>query len=170
LSFGLTTLIATTSFANSENEANNIIEKYSSNRIYNENENNEKYTKQDKIINDSILISGRIEYYDSISKKNLTDSFAYVIIKGTKSGTSTNENGNFQIKYLPSLENEKLILSIGAIGFEQKEIEISTENKITDLGVIILVKREAELSEFIVTAKKRSFIGRIFRKITKPFR
>lgn len=170
LSFGLTTLIATTSFANSENEANNIIEKYSSNRIYNDNENNEKYTKQNKIINDSILISGRIEYYDSISKKNLTDSYAYVIIKGTKSGTSTNENGDFQIKYLPSLENEKLILSIGAIGFEQKEIEISTEHKITNLGVIILVKREAELSEFIVTAKKRSFIGRIFRKITKPFR
>jgi hypothetical protein len=170
LSLGLTSLIATTSFANSEHNENNKIENYSSIKIINDTENNQDYSRQNGIINDSILLSGKIEYYDSISKRNLTDSYAYVIIKGTEFGTSSNENGNFQIKYLPTIENEKIILLIGSIGFEQKEIEINSKNITTDLGVILLVKRESELSEFIVTAKKRSFIGRIFRKITKPFR
>ena len=167
LSIGLTTLIATTSFANSESTE---IEKHFAKKNYNEIDKNVKIAEQNEIINDSIIISGRIEYYDSISKMNLTDSYAYVVIKGTKIGTAANENGYFTIKYLPNLENEKLILTIGGIGFEQKEIEISIENKNTDLGVIILTKREAELSEFIITVKKRSLTGRLWRKITKPFR
>ncbi len=75
-----------------------------------------------------------------------------------------------KLKYLPSLKNELLTLSIGGIGFQKKEIEINAENKIIDLGVIILVKSEAKLSEFIVMGKRRSFVGRILRKITKPFR
>ncbi|WP_081603529.1 carboxypeptidase-like regulatory domain-containing protein [Flavobacterium sp. WG21] len=170
LSVGLTTLMATTSLANSENKENKEIEKYCLNKVYNDKEKNEECTEQVKIGHDSILISGKVEYYDSIAKKNLTDAYAYIIIKGTKTGTVTNENGDFQMKYLPGLENEKIILSIGAIGFEQKEIEISTESKSTDLGVIVLVGREAKLTEFIVTRKRISFAGRIWRKITKPFR
>ncbi|ENA1795699.1 carboxypeptidase-like regulatory domain-containing protein [Flavobacterium psychrophilum] len=166
-SIGLTTLIATTSFANSENKE---IEKYCSDKDYRSKKQNKENIEQNEIIIDSIVINGKIEYYDSVTNENLTDSYAYVVIKGTKIGTATNENGNFKIKYLPSLENEKLTLSIGGIGFEQKEVEINTGNKVIDLGVIILIKREAKLSEFIVMAKRRSLIVRIWRKITKPFR
>jgi hypothetical protein len=167
LSIGLTTLIATTSIANSKN---NETEKHFSNQVYDDSQKNEQINEQSKIINDSIIISGRIEYYDSITKMNLTDTYAYVIIKGTKIGTASNEKGNFKIKYLPNLEGEKLILSIGAIGFEQKEIDIKTDNKIIDLGVIILTKSEAKLTEFIITVKRRNLASRIWRKITKPFR
>jgi hypothetical protein len=113
LSIGLTTLIASTSLANSEKKEN---EKYFSNQDFQEKLANELNIKQNKIIKDSILLSGRIEYYDSISKKNLTDSYFYIVIKGTKIGAGTNENGNFKIKYLPNLENDKFILSIGGIG------------------------------------------------------
>jgi hypothetical protein len=166
LSIGLTTLIATTSIANSKNKE---IEKHCLNKVYNDKEKKEQITEQSEIINDSISISGRIEYYDSISKKNLTDSYAYVVIKGTKIGTVTNENGNFKIKYLPGIDLENIIVTIGGIGFKQKEIEIVVKNSIIDLGVITLEGEKPIMSEFYVT-RKRSFFGKIIRKITKPFR
>ena len=166
LSIGLTILIATTSIANSKNKE---IEKYHSNKVYNYKEKKEQITEQCEIINDSISISGKIEYYDSISKKNLTDSYAYVVIKGTKIGTSTNENGNFKIKYLPEIGVENVIIKIGGIGFKQKEIEIAVKNSIIDLGIITLEGERPILSEFYVT-RQRSFFGKILRKITRPFR
>jgi hypothetical protein len=48
-------------------------------------------------------------------------------------------------------------------------VKIENNNDL-DLGVILLEKNEEKLTEFWVTTKKRSFIGRIWRKITSPFR
>jgi hypothetical protein len=167
VSIGLTTLIATTSFANSkhtEKEFTHMCENFKKDRIL---ENNSEEVKK---TNDSIIISGKIEYYSEITNKIQTDSYAYIVIKGTKNGVASDENGNFEIKYLPVLKNEKLILIIGGIGFEQQEIEINTDNKIIDLGTISLKESKLNFSEFIVTGKRISFFGRVWRKITKPFR
>jgi CarboxypepD_reg-like domain len=168
LSIGLTTLIASTSIANSKNKE---VEKYCTEKVYYENIKNEQIIEESKIINDSISISGRIEYFDSITQKNLTDSYSNVIIKGTKIGISTNEFGTFKIKYLPTLENEKIELIITALGFTQQTIEIKLgDKKDIDLGLILL--KQNELISFYVTTvtKKRNFFGRLIRKITKPFR
>lgn len=166
LTIGLTTLIASTSVANS---ANKEIEKHYSNKVSDYNEKSAEITRKFEITNDSISINGKVEYYDSISKTNLTDAYVYVIIKGTKTGTTTNENGDFKIKYLPSVENEKITLLFGGIEFKKKEIEISTNDKVIDLGVLILEKEQMILTSFYVT-KKRSFVGKIIRKITRQFK
>ena len=164
LSIGLTTLIATTTLANSEKkESKNLI-------TINESQNkNIENIPQGRIINDSIIISGKIEYYDTISKKKLTDSYANVYIKGTKIGIGTNENGTFKIKYLPIIENEKLELIISALGYVQQTIAIKLDDrKDIDLGLILL--KESELISFYVTTKKRNFFGKLISKITKPFK
>ena len=168
LSIGLTTLIATTSLANSEKKE---LEKHITLNDSKNKMHNEHYIEHHKIINDSILISGRIEYYDSISKKKLTDSYANVFIKGTKIGAGTNEYGTFKIKYLPNIKNEKIQLIITALGFRQQTIEIKFDDKNNiNLGIILL--KENELISFYVTTvtKKRNLFGRLIRKITKPFR
>jgi carboxypeptidase-like protein len=168
LSIGLTTLIASTSLANSEKKQTEIS---LSNHDFGKKNINELNSIQNEIVKDSILLSGRVEYYDSISKKKLTDSYAYIVIKGTKNGVLANEDGSFRMKYLPNLENEKLILSIGGIGFNKKEIEIKIENNNDiDLGVIVLEKAAEELTAFWVTSKRRSFIGRLWQKATAPLR
>jgi hypothetical protein len=167
VSIGLTTLIATTSFANSEHtekEWTHLSESFIKDSIF---EHNSEEVKQ---INDSITISGKIEYYNELTNQTLTDSYAYVVIKGTKIGTASDEKGNFKIKHLPISENEKITLTIGGVGFEQQEIEINTVNKIIDLGVISLIEKELEFTEFIVTGKRMNFFGRVWRKITSPFR
>ena len=76
LSIGLTTLIATTSFANSESTE---IEKHFSKKNHNEIDKNVKIAEQNEIINDSIIISGRIEYYDSISKKDILEKSIMIL-------------------------------------------------------------------------------------------
>ena len=54
---------------------------------------------------------------------------------------------------------------------DPKEIEVNyTGQKQIELGTITLFAYERELTEFLVTVKKRSFFGRFWRKITKPFR
>jgi CarboxypepD_reg-like domain len=165
LSIGFTTLIATTSLADSEKKdvGKHITFKQTQNKW-----KNKFNLEQDNIINDTILISGTIQYYDSLSKKNLTDSYANIFIKGTKIGVGINEDGLFKIKYLPNIENEKIQLIASAVGFEQQTIEIIFDGKKNiDLGLILL--KESELISYYVT-KKRNFFGRLIRKITKPFR
>ncbi|KUJ60992.1 hypothetical protein AR687_14795 [Flavobacteriaceae bacterium CRH] len=168
LSIGITTLIASTSLANSDTKE---AEKHFSNQANQEKLLSELKIQPNNTIKDSILLRGRIEYYDSISKKNLTDSYAYVVIKETKIGCGTAENGDFKIKYLPNSENDKIILSIVAIGFERKEIEIKLESNIDlDLGVILLEKSDQKLTEFWITTRRRNFMGRVWQKIIAPFR
>lgn len=173
LSIGLTTLIASTSLAKSEKKETEKKETEISvsNQDFQEKTISEVDIQRNKMVKDSILLRGKIEYYDSVSKKKLTDSFAYIVIKGTKTGAVANEDGSFQLKYLSSLENETLILSIGGIGFNKKEIEIKIENNNDiDLGVIVIDKMEEKLTEFWITTKRRSFIGRLWQKATTPFR
>lgn len=70
---------------------------------------------------------------------------------------------------MPEIGIENVIIKIGGIGFKQKEIEIAVKNSIIDLGIITLEGERPILSEFYVT-RKRSFFGKILRKITRPFR
>ncbi|RZJ46593.1 MAG: hypothetical protein EOO44_22690 [Flavobacterium sp.] len=167
LSIGLTTLIASTALANPDKK---VIENHLSDQNY--KNNNQKIADAEHYLatNDSVIFSGRIEYYDSIVKKNVTDSYAAVMIKGTTIGIGTTDTGMFKLTYLPNSPNEKTILLIRGIGFKPKEIEVNIENnKNIDLGVIILEAENQELTSFYVT-KRQSFMGRMIEKITKPFR
>lgn len=81
------------------------------------------------------------------------------------------ENGEFKLPYLPPYEICKIYLVVMSVGLETREIEINySGQKQIDLGTITLNKYEGELSEFWVTTKKRSALGRFWRKITKSFR
>ena len=81
------------------------------------------------------------------------------------------DNGDFKLRYLPTVDSGKFYLVISSVGFETKEIEIAYNGqKQIELGTITLDKYKGEITEFWVTTKRRSKLNRLWRKITKPFR
>nr|WP_288837661.1 carboxypeptidase-like regulatory domain-containing protein [uncultured Flavobacterium sp.] len=120
---------------------------------------------------DTVYLIGSIQSFDTAKKINIPVSYATVIIKGSKIGVLTKDNGDFKLCYLPSNDSIKFSLVISSVGLETREIEISYNGqKQIELGTIILDKYKAELTEFWVTTKKRSRLNMFWRKITNPFR
>jgi TonB-linked SusC/RagA family outer membrane protein len=68
---------------------------------------------------------------------------ASILVKGTKTGTNTNAEGNFSIN-VPS----NGILQISMIGFTNKEINVGSQSEIT----IVLATDTKQLQEVVVTA------------------
>jgi TonB-linked SusC/RagA family outer membrane protein len=83
---------------------------------------------------------------------------ATVEVKGTKTGSQTNAEGNFSIT-VPK-DNSTLVISV--VGFENKEINTSGK---TDLGEISLAVSASTLNEVVVTGytsqKKRDITGSV---------
>ncbi|HEX7847015.1 MAG TPA: carboxypeptidase-like regulatory domain-containing protein [Chitinophagaceae bacterium] len=167
---GLSTLIATTSFAEKETSSQISIVNI---------ENKQSKTTIDSGINlfdtsikiDTFYISGRIEYFDTTTNKYLPVEFASIFIKGTNQGVTTDKMGNFKLRYQTSDTGtiSILITSIGLMTHEISGIELKDKAEI-ELGTIKMEKWKGEVIEFYVTTKKRSGLNRFWRKVTKPFR
>lgn len=169
LAIGLTTLLTTSTVSKAENNHScteqNIVEKES-------RQNLASKTSQikDNYLTDTIYFTGKIQCLDTTTT-NIPLSYAAVIIKGTKTGVSAMEDGSFKLSYVPTHNIGKIYLVVMSVGLESREIEVNySGQKQIDLGTIILTAYERELSEFYVTTKKRSALGRLWHKITKPFR
>ena len=80
--------------------------------------------------------------------------FASVTIKNVKSGTTTDNNGNFTLKV-----NNNDILIVSFMGYETKEVNIGTQKKVT----ILLSESSVLLDAVVVTGfqnlKKTTFTG-----------
>ena len=120
---------------------------------------------------DTVYLIGNIQTFDTTQQINVPVSYATVIIKGSKTGVLTMDNGDFKLRYLPSNDSGKVYLIISSVGLETKEIEIAYNGqRQIELGTITLDKYKGEITEFWVTVKKRSKLNKFWRKITKPFR
>jgi ssDNA-binding Zn-finger/Zn-ribbon topoisomerase 1 len=170
IAIGLTTILSTSTIA--QYEKNNI--KIEQNDISSKSVNpvdGEIISLKSNNKIDSIYLIGTIQSFDSTRKMNVPISHAAVIVKGTKNGVLTMDNGDFKLPYLPVADPGVFYLTIYSVGLEQKEIEINfAGQKEINLGTIILAKNKDGLTEFWVTMKKRSKLNRFWRKITKPFR
>jgi len=83
-------------------------------------------------------ISGKV-----LDEKGMPVSYASILIKGTKQGTSSNEDGVFTI----TISSSKSVLQIKAVGYEDKELEVGANNNPT-----ITLKSGTSMSEVVVTA------------------
>ena len=65
-------------------------------------------------------------------------SYATIMIKGTKTGTTVNKDGTFSI--LPSGHWEKIVLVISSLGFENKEVMVNRssykKNAVINIGLV----------------------------------
>lgn len=126
----------------------------------------------DKIIaaKDSLYFTGRLQYLPEGKKEHSPLAYAAVMIKGTKVGVVTDENGYFRLPYLPENEIKKLYLYYSSVGFEMIETEVVLEGRTSfDMGTTTL-QPAPFATEFIIKAKKRSKLNKLWRKITSPFR
>ena len=170
LAIGLTTLLTTSTISKAEK----VYEQTEQNASeINSMQNRTIETPLAKEINivDTVYLVGNIQSFDTTKKMNIPVSYATVIIKGSKTGVLTMDNGDFKLRYLPTVDSGKIYLVISSVGLETKEIEINYtgQNKI-ELGTITLDKYKGEITEFWVTTKKRSKLSKFWRKLTKPFR
>src|SRR5687767_10805172 len=78
------------------------------------------------VFSQSITITGNIR--NNVSQEPA--EAVSVLVKGSRSGTYTDERGNFRISISQSLP---VTLVISSVGFETKEVEVSGS---TDLGTI----------------------------------
>ena len=119
---------------------------------------------------DTVYIHGKIQTFDSVTMKVEPIGFASIIIKGTKLGVAANENGEFLLRFHPTKDSGTLTLLLGAVTFKAKQVEIEyTDQPQIDLGIISMQK-DTDIIEYYVVTKKRSKLGKLWLKITKPFR
>ncbi len=71
-------------------------------------------------------------------------SYVNVLLKETSNGTTTNENGNFEI----AVPNENSILIFSAVGFQSQEIGINNRRVLK----VILKESSEQLGEVVITA------------------
>jgi len=169
IAIGLTTLLTTATVSKAEKVCErteqNVTEKKSV-------ENLPVETLAQKVNQvDTVYFIGNIQSFDTTKKINIPVPYASVIVKGSKTGVLTMDNGDFKLRYLPTIDSGKLYLIITSVGLETKEIEIVYNGqKQIELGTITLDKYKGEITEFWVTTKKRSKLNKFWRKLTKPFR
>jgi len=169
IAIGLTTLLTTSTISKAEKVCE-LTEQNPKERKSDENLLVETLAQKVNQV-DTVYLIGNIQSFDTTKKTNLPVSYATVIIKGSKTGVLTMDNGDFKLRYLPTIDSGKIYLVISSVGLETKEIEIIYNGqKQIELGTITLDKYKGEITEFWVTAKKRSKLNRFWRKITKPFR
>jgi hypothetical protein len=118
---------------------------------------------------DTVIITGNIQTVDSLSGKIEKLPGTTILIKGTKTGSYANENGDFRLAVLP--ENDTITLVIAFIGFEKKEITIANLHlqEAINLGKISMIPIDTSLTQFYVN---RTYPGQttFWQRLTKPFR
>ena len=78
-------------------------------------------------------------------------------------GTSTDNNGNFDIR---NIRQGDYLLSISYIGYEQRYLELTNLSKSIDLGNIRIIQSSINLGEVTISAS--SYVNQIDRKIIFP--
>ncbi len=88
-----------------------------------------------------------------------------VLQKGTANGVATDFDGKFEITVSRERKNERIVLQISYIGYQDTEIEINDSNKVVDVKIIEL-KEEIILMGIVVVKKRNIFqrIGDLFRR------
>jgi CarboxypepD_reg-like domain len=170
IAVSLTTLLTTSTISKAQKFNIQTEQNVSQNKSV-QDINIETPTLNDELKTDTVYFIGNVQYFDTAKQINLPVSFATVIIKGTRNGVATMDNGDFKLRHLPTTDSGKIYLVISSVGFETKEIEIAFDRqKEIKLENIIINKYRSEITEFWVSTKKRSRLNRFWRKITKPFR
>ena len=77
------------------------------------------------------------------AKDNQPVSGASVLVKGTNIGTATDPNGTFRL----DLPNGKNILTISSVGYDDQEVDVSTNSNVT----VALKEKSSALDEIVVT-------------------
>jgi hypothetical protein len=90
---------------------------------------------------------------------------ASVVVKGTRTGTTTNEGGNFRLAVPESART----LTVSAVGYTPQDVDISTSTTVN----IILTESSADLGEIVVvgygTARKKDVTGAVQSVKSKDF-
>jgi hypothetical protein len=101
------------------------------------------------VLAQNIVVKGQI-----LKQDGQPVSRASVLIKGTKTGTTSDDNGNFQISAAP---NSTLVIS--AVDYETKEINIGNQSSVN----VTLATLDKALGEVVVigytTQRKRDVTG-----------
>jgi CarboxypepD_reg-like domain/Secretion system C-terminal sorting domain len=106
------------------------------------------------VINDPVLIKGKV-----INENGESVPFATIMIKGTKTGTAAQADGEFSLK--PVNDWESVVLAVSCVGFESKEMLI--EKKRYKPGITFILKdSEITLSgEVVIVANVNHVVGRL---------
>lgn len=116
----------------------------------------------------TVIIKGSIQTVDAQSGKTEKLPGTTILIKGTQTGTASNENGDFRLTYVT--ENETLTLIITSIGFNKKEITLTNVHQQDEinLGTIMMVQDTSVIKYYVIqqSSKKTTF----WQRLTKPFR
>lgn len=119
----LTTLITTSTISKAE-KISVQTEQHPLQRTHNQDANIEISTLNNNQKSDTIFLVGNVKYFNIEKGTNEPVSFASVIIKSSRNGTLTRENGDFKLRYLLTSDSGVIYLRITSIGLETKEIEI----------------------------------------------
>lgn len=93
-----------------------------------------------------------------VSSENNTIADVNITINGTKFGTQTNSNGEFEIK---NIKPGNYVLKVSYVGFKTKEINFSIqENQTTVLPEIILSSKSETLDEVVLNGTKTNAFAR----------
>jgi TonB-linked SusC/RagA family outer membrane protein len=85
---------------------------------------------------DTIDVRGRV-----VNDKNEPVAGATVIIKGTKIGTSTDNDGRFYLKAVP----ENAVLVVSAVSIEKREISLNGKSDLQNIAVKIAIEESQEV-------------------------
>jgi hypothetical protein len=119
---------------------------------------------------DTIFIKGKIQSIDTTTKKVEPVGFVSIIIKGTKIGVAANKNGEFILRFHPTNDSGTLSLILGSISYKSKQVDIEYKDQPQiDLGIITMQKDD-NIIEYYVIVKKRTKLGKLWKKIKKFFR
>jgi len=105
-------------------------------------------------LNQNVVAQQRMVSGTVLSEDNAPVVGATVLLKGTTSGTQTNQNGKFTIR-----AGSTDVLVVSAIGFATREVSVGNSSIVS----ITLPRQQGELNEVVVTAlgikKERKALG-----------
>lgn len=105
---------------------------------------------------------GQLIYGKLINSKDSSPiPFANILIKGTQTGTVSNEDGEFELSEAQAENDYTIVISV--IGFKTKEVQLSKDRKDSNL-IIPLEENVLELQEVVVTYLSASEILDNFHK------
>jgi|GEM_PF-1270971 len=112
-------------------------------------------------------LQGIIQGFDSTTNRRETIPYASAFIKDTKTGTVSDENGAFRLKYVSKDESGLVTLVIARIGYKRIEIPVDIKGQSEmDLGIITVTPQPS--IEYYLTVKTNKW-KRFWRKMTRPF-
>lgn len=99
-----------------------------------------------QLIFSQVGLKGRI-----IDTKRQVIPNATIIIEKLQTGTTSNAEGFFEI----TLENGTYIITVSSMGYESRKINVTIDNKMTDLGEICLDVAHEILDEVVISASRQ---------------